>query len=48
MQQSITELSEEVNSVPSNPVDQTNSRQSLSAQNIGFGRPEVRYTTHFA
>ncbi|CAM0950233.1 unnamed protein product [Alopecurus aequalis] len=40
MQQSITELSEEVNSVPSNPVDQTNSRQSLSAQNAGFGRSE--------
>lgn len=40
MQQSITELSEEVNSVPSNPMDQTNSRQLLSVQNTGLGRPE--------
>ncbi|XP_051186864.1 AUGMIN subunit 6 [Lolium perenne] len=40
MQQSITDLSEEVNSVPSNPVDQTNSRQLLSGQNTVFVRPE--------
>ncbi|XP_044387473.1 AUGMIN subunit 6 isoform X3 [Triticum aestivum] len=39
MQQSITKLSEEVNSVPSNPMDQTNSRQ-LSVQNTVLGRPE--------
>jgi len=39
MQQSITDLSEEVNSAP-NPVDQTNSRQLLSGQNAGFGRSE--------
>ncbi|KAM0850673.1 hypothetical protein ACQ4PT_052928 [Festuca glaucescens] len=40
MQQSITDLSGEVNSVPRNPVDQTNSRQLLSGQNTGFVRPE--------
>ncbi|KAE8777001.1 AUGMIN subunit 6 [Hordeum vulgare] len=40
MQQSITELSEEVNSVPSNSMDQTNSRQLLSVQNTVLGRPE--------
>ncbi|KAM3273334.1 hypothetical protein ACQJBY_042941 [Aegilops geniculata] len=39
MQQSITKLSEEVNSVPSNLMDQTNSRQ-LSVQNTVLGRPE--------
>ncbi|VAH34875.1 unnamed protein product [Triticum turgidum subsp. durum] len=39
MQQSIAELSEEVNSVPSNPMDQTNSRQ-LSLQNTVLGRSE--------
>ncbi|KAM3388597.1 hypothetical protein ACQJBY_010999 [Aegilops geniculata] len=39
MQQSIAELSEEVNSVPSNPMDQTNSRQ-LSVQNTVLGRSE--------
>jgi hypothetical protein len=46
MQQSITDLSEEVNSVPSNPVDQANSRQLLSGQNTVFVRPEVRHNTH--
>ncbi|XP_044949623.1 AUGMIN subunit 6 isoform X3 [Hordeum vulgare subsp. vulgare] len=40
MQQSITELSEEVNSVPSNSMGQTNSRQLLSVQNTVLGRPE--------
>ncbi|KAI5003854.1 hypothetical protein ZWY2020_031014 [Hordeum vulgare] len=39
MQQSIAELSEEVNSVPSNPMDQTNSRQ-LSVRNTVLGRSE--------
>ncbi|KAG8070595.1 hypothetical protein GUJ93_ZPchr0006g40857 [Zizania palustris] len=40
MQQSIADLSEEVNSVSSNPIDQMISRLSLSMQNSGLGRPE--------
>jgi hypothetical protein len=41
MQQSIEELSEEVNCV-SNPINQLNSRLPLSVQNAGLGRSEVR------
>ncbi|KAL6640307.1 hypothetical protein ACP70R_022156 [Stipagrostis hirtigluma subsp. patula] len=40
MQQSIAELSDEVNSVSSNPMDQLNSRLPLSGQSAGLGRPE--------
>ncbi|XP_062218911.1 AUGMIN subunit 6-like isoform X2 [Phragmites australis] len=40
MQLSIAELSEEVNSLSSNPMDQLNSRLPLSVQNAGLGRPE--------
>ncbi|XP_062223423.1 AUGMIN subunit 6-like isoform X2 [Phragmites australis] len=40
MQQSITELSEEVNNISSNPMGQLNSRLSLSVQSAGLGRPE--------
>jgi hypothetical protein len=42
MQQSIDELSEEVNSVSINSMDQLNSRLPLSVQNAGLGRSEVR------
>jgi hypothetical protein len=42
MQQSIADLSEEVNSVSSNPMDKIISRLSPSVQNSGFGRAEVR------
>ncbi|OEL28836.1 AUGMIN subunit 6 [Dichanthelium oligosanthes] len=46
MQQSIEELSEEVNSV-SDPMDQLNSRPPLSVQNAGLGRSELSdYTQH--
>ncbi|EEC73063.1 hypothetical protein OsI_07020 [Oryza sativa Indica Group] len=40
MQQSIADLSEEVNSVSSNPMDKIISRLSPSVQNSGFGRAE--------
>uniref|UniRef100_A0A0D9VFC6 HAUS augmin-like complex subunit 6 N-terminal domain-containing protein n=1 Tax=Leersia perrieri TaxID=77586 RepID=A0A0D9VFC6_9ORYZ len=40
MQQSIADLSEEVNSASSNPMDQMISRLSPSMQNLGLGRPE--------
>jgi hypothetical protein len=42
MQQSIAELSEEVSSVSSNPMDQLHSRLPMSVQNTGLARPEVR------
>jgi hypothetical protein len=42
MQQSIDELSEEVNSVSINSMDQLNSRLPLSVQSAGLGRSEVR------
>ncbi|KAJ1279129.1 hypothetical protein BS78_04G132100 [Paspalum vaginatum] len=40
MQQSIEELSEEVNSVSCNPIDPLNARLSLSIQNARLGRSE--------
>ncbi|GJN19653.1 hypothetical protein PR202_gb06950 [Eleusine coracana subsp. coracana] len=40
MQQSIAELSEEVTSSSSNPMDQLHSRLPLSVQNTGLARPE--------
>ncbi|XP_066321688.1 AUGMIN subunit 6 [Miscanthus floridulus] len=42
MQQSIDELSEEVNSVSINSMDQLNSRLPLSVQSAGLGRSEER------